>query len=235
MDALEILNNALVITLKKRPDRTKALASRWFDATGKVPTLHYGFDGKKLPIPTEWKTSEGAFGACLARVTAWARALSDFDYELDSPLAFFEDDVVFCKDFFCKLDWVAKNVPNDWEILYLGGERLSGRPMRENVATNGEITISREVNVNRLHAYVVKPRSLTKMFPRLLEYATRAPSFSGATGDETCFDYEIGRMVENKELVAYGVSPWLCGQGGFGSDTYERANLGASVERYWNF
>lgn len=235
MNAQDVLRHAVAITLKKRPERTKAFVSRYWDAVNKIPDVILGFDGTRLPIPSGWETSEGAFGACLAHIVAWSRAMSDFQFNDNQPLTFFEDDVVFCDSFLKKLDAAASLVPDDWEIFYLGGERLAGRQSRTNVASKDGITVCREVNVNRLHAYCVRPSAFFKIYPRIIKYLSDAPSYNGPTGDETCYDYEIGRMIESGKLVAYGCSPWLCGQGAFGSDTYQRADAGSRVERYWNF
>ena len=73
LDAEKILNGAVVITLQKRSERGAAFLDRFHEATGKSARVSFGFDGWRLPIPTEWETSAGAFGCCLAHVVAWAR------------------------------------------------------------------------------------------------------------------------------------------------------------------
>ena len=234
----DVLKNATVITLRKRPDRGASFLSRFQTLTGRAPRIVYGFDGDRVPIPTGWQTSKGAFGCCLAHVAAQMRVLSDEEYSDDDPLAFFEDDAVFCDGFLEKLETVAKFVPDDWEILYLGGELLlTGRPKPKPIFkyTDGAIRVEivKPYNVNRLHAYVVKAKALPKIALRLLEYSTNAPKVQGPSGDETCFDYEVGRMQERGELTVYAVAPWLVGQGGYGSDTYP-GDVGAFRVRYWN-
>lgn len=229
----DILKNATVITLRKRPDRGAIFLSRFQTLTGRAPRIVYGFDGDRVPIPTGWQTTRGAFGCCLAHVAAQMRVLSDEEYSDDDPFAFFEDDAVFCDGFLDKLETVAKFVPNDWEILYLGGELLlTGRPKPTVVATRDGVKLTKPYNVNRLHAYVVRARALPKIAVRLLEYSTNAPKVQGPSGDETCFDYEVGRMQERGELTVYAVAPWLVGQGGYGSDTYP-SDKGAFRTRFW--
>lgn len=229
----DILKNATVITLRKRPDRGASFLSRFQTLTGRAPRIVYGFDGDRVPIPTGWQTSKGAFGCCLAHVAAQMRVLSDEEYSDDDPFAFFEDDAVFCDGFLDKLETVVKFVPNDWEILYLGGELLlTGRPKPTVVATRDGVKLTKPYNVNRLHAYVVKAKALPKIALRLLEYSTHAPKVQGPSGDETCFDYEVGRMQERGELTVYAVAPWLVGQGGYGSDTYP-SDKGAFWTRFW--
>ena len=235
MNAKQILDRATVISLAKRPERFDAFLKRYQEATGRDDVaLAVGYDGRRLPIPNDWETSEGAFGACLAHVAAWARFLSDGDYSPDDPLTFFEDDAVFCDGFLEKLEKLAPLVPDDWDVFYLGGERLMGRPAPAVVAEVDGLAVMREINVNRLHAYVVRARAMKTIFPRLLGYLTSAPARRGPSGDETCFDYEFGRLTENGALIVYGARPFLVGQGPFGSDTYPGKGAGANVLRYWN-
>ena len=231
IDVEKLLTNATVITLRKRPERGASFLSRWQTLTGRAPRIVYGFDGERVPIPTGWQTSPGAFGCCLAHVSAQYRVLSDAEYGDDDPLAFFEDDAVFCDGFLTKLDALAPLVPDDCDVLYLGGEHLlGGRRAPERVADG----LVRAYNVNRLHAYVVRARALPKIATRLLAYATNAPERRGPSGDETCHDYEVGRMTEEGELTVYAASPFLVGQGGFGSDTYPGKALDENQVRFWN-
>ncbi len=224
-----------VISLAKRRERLDAFRER-FKAACKPYGVDFwtafGFDGENLPVPTGWETSKGAFGACLAHLFAWARVMSDAGLEENDPLLIFEDDAIFCDDFVRKLERAARLVPDDWDLFYLGGEHLpsmKGSPTR--LVADGEIQLLRCWNVNRLHAYAVRRGALNKLFPRLLKYATCAPKRFGLSGEETCFDYEIGRATEEGEVVAYAVMPWLCGQGGFGSDTYPEKK--ADSDRFW--
>ena len=229
----DILDRALCITLAKRPERTRGFSERYKAATGREARFALGFDGEKLPVLVEWGTTAGAFGACLAHIAAWARALSDFDAEDGDALTFFEDDAVFCENFSGRLARAARLVPDDWDLFYLGGEHLTMcAPRPETIATDGDVSISKAKNVNRLHAYAVRRRAMRVLFPRLLKYATNAPKRYGPSGEETCFDYEIGRIVQAGELTAYAVAPWLCGQGPDGSDTYPESK--ADIVRYWN-
>ena len=232
MDLNAALNNTNVITLAKRTERAAGFAARFYSATLKRASISLGFDGSRLPIPAGWNTTPGAFGACLAHVYAWGRALSDSNYNDDTPFMFFEDDAVFCEGFLNRLAIAATLVPNDYDILYLGGEYLMGHPGPRVIATNAGVSVARVLNVNRLHGYIITARGMFKTFPRLLAYATNAPKAFGTSGDETCFDYELGRMEENGELIAYAVKPFICGQGGYGSDTYPTSD--ASKVRYWN-
>ena len=155
--------------------------------------------------------------------------LQGLRYEQWLRFFFMEDDAVFCDDFLTKLEKIAPNVPDDYDIFYLGGEHLlGGRRKPEGVAPG----IIRAYNVNRLHAYVVKGHAIKKLFPRILRYLSNAPTVLGPSGDETCFDYEVGRMTEDGTLTVYAACPFRVGQGGFGSDTYPSKSV--SETRFWN-
>lgn len=238
MTSDEILSRAYYITLSKRPERGLAFETRFRAATGADPVRVFGYDGERLAPPQGWETSRGAFGCCLAHVGAWARVLSDASYGDDDPFLFFEDDAVFCDDFKRKLDEIARAVPQDWDVLYLGGEHLLSKRKRPDLIVRlmpVDLDLIRAYNVNRLHAYVVRAHALRAVvFPRLVRYLSTAPKRIGPSGDETCFDYEFGRMNEEGLITCYAVNPFLCGQGGFGSDTYPGKDPRARMERYWN-
>lgn len=232
MELNDILKNSLTITLWRRPERAVAFSRGYMAATGRPARFVYGFDGSKVPTPHGWKSSPGAFGCCLAHAVALARALSDYGLGEDDPIAIFEDDCVFVPDFATKLSRAAKLVPSDWDLFYLGGQHLvelGGKPRV--VAQDGDVSIARSLNINRLHAYVVRVRAARVLFPRLLEYATNAPERIGKW-NETPHDFEMGRLMQAGILTAYAVSPWLCGQDALGSDTFPSSD--ASRVRYWN-
>ena len=226
-----------VISLRRRKDRREAFEKRAREVfkNSTVPFAirwFWGFEGKLLPKPAGHFPPNGAFGCAFSHVVAWAEVIAkEESIDPDAPLVFFEDDAYFCDCFPEKLEAVLKNVPDDWDIFYLGGEILSGRPSPKEVAPG----VARVQNVNRLHAYAVKTRALNVIFPRLLAYLTTAPERKGPSGDETCFDYEVGRICEEGELIAYCSKPWLVGQAGFGSDTYEQSDAISRRTRFWQY
>ena len=231
MNADLVLSTAAYITLAKREERGRAFEQRYSEATGGLcARLFYGFDGEKLTPPRSWKTSKGAFGCGLAHVLMWARTLSDrCGDDLDQYFLFMEDDAVFCDGFLEKFRALAPLVPDDCDVLYLGGEHLlAGRRKPIKVAEG----LVRAFNVNRLHAYVAKGRAVSKLFTRILFYLSHAPTVLGPSGDETCFDYEVGRMTEDGTLTVYAACPFLVGQGGYGSDTYPQKSV--LETRFWD-
>lgn len=60
--------------------------------------------------------ADGIKGCALSHITIWENALKH-NYE---SIAVFEDDVIFNKDFNTVLQLTYKNVPTDFDILYLG-------------------------------------------------------------------------------------------------------------------
>ena len=239
IDRDKFFSRCLAISLRRREDRRDAFKERLDEVFENADWSYggfrwfFGYDGARLPKPVGHFPPPGAFGCAFSHVSAWAKALTEIDLNdekrLDDPCLFFEDDAYFCDRFPEKLEVVLKYVPDDWEIFYLGGEILNGRPLPAEVA----LGVARAQNVNRLHAYAVKARALPKLFHRILAYLPNAPQRSGPSGEESCFDYEVGRMCEEGELVAYCSKPWLVGQAGLGSDTYPTSD--ASNVRFWNY
>ena len=214
-----------VISLRRREDRRDAFHARLkkvrtADGASRpwVVRWFWAFDGATIPKPAGHNPPPGAFGCALSHLVAWATALNGEELE-NEPLLFFEDDAYLCDEFFEKLATALPLVPDDWDILYLGGEILAGRPQPEIVAEGHDVKVGKVSNVNRLHAYAVKASAMTRLFPRMLAYLSNAPQRTGPSGEESCFDYEVGRMSEDGTLKAYCVVPWLVGQRNMGSDT----------------
>ena len=44
-----------------------------------------------------------------------------------------EDDILFCDNFKNKLIKYYEQVPEDWDIIYLGGSRMRGTKISENI------------------------------------------------------------------------------------------------------
>lgn len=248
IDATKFFNHARTISLHRRCDRRDSFSEEWKKAMGTnrplafqyapIPWWSWGFEN--LPKPAGHFPPPGAFGCAFAHVVSWATVLSDGNARAaapikpDDPLVFFEDDVTFCDGFAEKLALALPLVPDDWEIFYMGGEILTGRSRPKIIAEADGVKVGSVANVNRLHAYAVKVSAMTKLFPRILAYLTNAPQRTGPSGEESCFDYEVGRMCEDGTLKAYCVVPWLVGQKGLGSDTYPNSNNLAKNTRFFN-
>ena len=73
-------------------------------------------DGNKVAKPTNWAHSAGAYGCLLSHVEVVREARES---GADSVLIF-EDDAVLAPDFQDRFAGYFKEVPDDWDMLYLG-------------------------------------------------------------------------------------------------------------------
>jgi len=107
------------INLDRRTDRWENV-SKLFDNNNLVVERHSAFDGKKeltLPYPS---SSELAGAISHRDVILKAKELG-----LKNVLVF-EDDVEFLNDIHEKFNTIKYFIPNDWDMIYFGGNHVGG-------------------------------------------------------------------------------------------------------------
>jgi hypothetical protein len=109
-------------------------------------------------------------------------------------------------------------VPDDWEMLYLGGQLLK---LRKQSPRRISSQVWQPFHVSRTHAYAVHRR----MLPALYEYL--CASSAGRGGH---IDHHLGALHETGEHQIYCPTSWLVGQAAGRSDISQRnAHL-----RFWS-
>lgn len=140
----------------------------------------------------------GPWGCFQSHLHIWKQAVED---GLQNVLIM-EDDCIFCGNFSQRAKVFLQNVPDDWDMIYLGGEHLHTDripPIRIN-----EYVI-RGRNVNRTHAYVVNRSMMEYLIDKLSKkWPKQRPN------NYYNFDYQLGATHEDKN--AYCPTQWLCGQ-----------------------
>ena len=71
----------------------------------------------------------GELGCYLSHLGILKKAYRD----KDNIIIVLEDDIIFNEDLKESLEKYYKEVPNDWDIIYLGGSRLRGKKISEHV------------------------------------------------------------------------------------------------------
>ena len=112
-----ILSSWIVcINLDRRRDRWDRMQQK-FSQHGIEPVQRFpALDGNGLPIPANWTHSAGAYGCLRSHVEVVKEARRR---NVPSVLIF-EDDAVFDPDFQNKFAKFNREVPDDWDMLYLG-------------------------------------------------------------------------------------------------------------------
>jgi len=140
-----------VINLDKRPDRLSELRIplNWerFSAT----------DGQKYKYTPE---KERGWRGCHDSHTRLINKIIDDD---NSELfMIFEDDVELCDNFIEKMENIINSLPNDWELLFLGGWNVG-----EKIKYNQYVNLANKVYC--MHAYVFKYETAKKLLNKFNE------------------------------------------------------------------
>ena len=111
----------------------------------------------------------GSLGTLLSHVHVWEKIEEDPDCEVGLV---FEDDAIFGKNFLKELSDISESdIPDDWDMLWLGWHKLDCTPVNEVLGTPNP---GEGKSVNSGHfAYLVKSASVPKMKSILLPYNGR--------------------------------------------------------------
>jgi hypothetical protein len=124
-----------------------------------------------------------------------------------------EDDATFHPRSVAMLELFFKQVPTDWEQLFLGGEHfepplpIKHRPF-----------VYKAQRVHRTHAFAMKKKALPQVYQHIANY----PDYMA--GGEWHVDHQLG-LAHQKELwKTYTPAWWIVGQKGGQSNIAEKSN-----------
>lgn len=140
-----MFTNVVCINLDRRPERwqrlQRELARHGIERVQRFAAI----DGERVAKPSGWTHSAGAFGCLLSHVEV-IRAARDSGA---SSVLIFEDDAVLAPDFQRQFASFIKEVPDDWDMLYLGALHKD-EPIR--IAEH----VGRITKANSTYAYALK-------------------------------------------------------------------------------
>ena len=131
------IDKIYVINLKKNTDRLE----KFIEHSRKANVAVERFDavnGKELEkddpyilrcFIKEHNLNPGQIGCALSHIKIWEDAVKN-NY---NNIIVFEDDAVIPEDFWDKFDKVYNELPEDWDLLLLGGTNLGGRIYSDNL------------------------------------------------------------------------------------------------------
>jgi hypothetical protein len=197
------IERAFVISLPFRDDRlnnffrqTKSITS--LPEVEVWPAIH----GDTCCPPDSWTAGNGAWGC-------YKSHLNILEYCLNNGISsyiVFEDDAQFKHDFEDKYSTFMKEVPSDWQQIYLGGDL-------QHWQTHPPIKVSdnvyRPYNVNRTHCFLVSRSGMLPIYQHISDLPFRA---------EEHIDHHLGRWHEDYRNNVYCPAEWLVGQMGFTSN-----------------
>lgn len=172
----EIFDRIVVINLDSRPDRLEQ-----FDAQAKKFGIKYerfqAVEANPPKLPPTWACKE-------SHVAVIKQAVADNV----KRLFIFEDDALFGAEFDTKFPLFYKELPEDWDMLYLGAWHIVSQPYKDGIV--------KMVESYSAHAYGINEHYLQKAFSQV--YVPKP--------------IDIALSLKHPRIKAYCAKPALVGQ-----------------------
>lgn len=209
MADIKDFKNIVLITSPKTYDRCKKFAAEYEKVKNAFGELNYrvlySADGVACPPPNWWNQDvnarhrgAGAWWCFLAHYYAIADAVS-WNRE---NLIVFEDDAFFAENAAEKIKAGFDQLPEDWDVLYLGGQHLNTWRAVPRYFSNDLV---KGCDVNRNHAYAVSRRGLSKIF-------SLYQNLLQEQGEAKHQDHVLGEATQRGDLKCFALNPFVVGQ-----------------------
>lgn len=200
---MTVVDKAFLISLKIRADRYENFQKR-YPPSDLLPEVQLwnAVHGDVCVPPDNWHAGNGAWGCYRSHMAILEHCINE---GVDSYIVF-EDDAQFRKDFQEEVANFFSELPQDWEMVYLGGQLLHEH-------AHPPIKISKNVylpfNVNRTHCFALRGNGLRKVY----RHCSNLPFHTAEH-----IDHHLGRLHESGNINLYCPGRWLVGQGGVSSN-----------------
>lgn len=184
-----------VINLPHRVDRLRIAKQQFAKAGICNYTVFQAIDAKRLKIKGTVEDNQGLIGCFLSHYVILQEAIIN-GYK---RIAIFEDDILLVQDFKEKFDIAYEQVPDKWQMLYLGYYERTGAAK---VQVSENVTIPK--NTWGTHAYMVQNKGIKIMYDNLQTIRSH-------------IDVQITEDIVPK-MYSYCISPAICYQSGIKSD-----------------
>ena len=195
----DMFERVYVINLPRRAERWEAFVQRLpADWPFRQPERYAAIDGGLATPPDWWKEGNGAWGCYKAHLRILEDCLSN---EINSVLIL-EDDAVCVEGFAEKVRHFWDHLPEDWEMVYLGGQHI-----QENLGLPRKINewVYHPFNVNRCHCYGFRGR-------RMLERAYKHLNNFADWKVLHHVDHYLGELHKQMTTGLYVPKEWLVAQ-----------------------
>lgn len=205
-------DRTVCVNLDRRQDRWQEFLNAFPNELGSVER-YQAIDGKQVPHPTWWQAGGGAWGCYRSHLRILEECLNN---NIESCL-FLEDDATFPADFGAKFDQFTSELPDDWGMIYLGGQHLFAK---EHPPVKVTERVYRPYNVNRTHAFAIRG----KMMRTVYQHLTRADWHAAQH-----VDHHLGRLHQQRAHPIYTPAEWIVGQ----AEGWSNIAGKSTPERYW--
>jgi hypothetical protein len=206
-----MIQTSFVINLDRRADKWQAFQARCPAALKPTIKRFSACDYQRLPPPRWWTSGGGAWGCYRSHFQIVEQVLNTNA----GPTLLLEDDAIPVDDFDRRLAEYLAALPDDWGLAYLGGQLLwinKHPPKRINDK------VYRPFNVNRTHAYMIRPGKVLEEVYRHL-----ADTEHWARGHHV--DHHLGLYHQIAEQGIYCPAEWLFHQAAGRSDVNGREKV----------
>jgi len=122
----DFFDRIFCLNLDSRPERWENVCTELAKHNLEVERIS-AIDGKKCQKPPDIKIKDGAYGSLLSQffILKYAQHLGLKNF------LFLEDDVEFHEDINNYFNHVKNEIPDDWDMLYLGGNHYPGQNLEK--------------------------------------------------------------------------------------------------------
>ena len=211
IDLNDYFDRVKVINLDRCPVSMSRLGFHLMERQVRGVERYRAIDSRHCKCPSWFKAGSSAWGCLMSHLRI------SQDAAMDGLKNYFvmEDDVVLSEDFAERLPKVMKEVGEDWDMIYFGGQHLTknGNPRR----IEGKSEVIQPFNLHRTHAFAVNSR----FFAQFGRHIMSAPSYIKRSKGWH-IDHQLGILHEGamngdvnfKGLKIYAVNPFVVAQGG---------------------
>ena len=194
----ETFERVYSINLVDQPDRWQSFLNQVPGDWPFEPIRRYdAVNGKLCPPPSWWRPGKGAWGCMRSHVGILEECLNA---QVRSVLVL-EDDALFPPDFTRQVRTFLEYLPDDWQLIYLGGQHLK---FREEPPIRINDWVYQPYNVNRSHAYAVRGEMIKIVYSHLAE--------TKSWNEVHHLDHHMGQLHQRREHRIYTPREWLVGQ-----------------------
>jgi len=209
LDLKTFFERCYCINLARAPNRWEEFQKRIAACNWPLaePVRFDAIDGKRVRPHPRWTEGGGAWGCLQSHLSIIQKCLHD---GVKSVLIL-EDDAEPIADFSTKCQTFLENVPDNWGMIYLGGQHLHVDRVKP-ILLNDQVVIPG--NLNRTHAYAISRRGMETIYHHLVK------------GDwwerKVHIDHWYGQLHARRTLPIYCPVEWLIWQAPGKSDVSGR-------------
>jgi len=206
VDLKGFFSKCYVVNLDRRPDRWERIKRDVMPYWPFAPIERFSaIDGKKARPPAWWKAGLGAWGVYRSHLDLLEKCLNDGTHSV----FILEDDAVLIQGFADKAAAFIEAVPNDWGMIYLGGQHLD---MANHPPEKVNDQVFRAWNVNRLHAFGVTRPHMGAIYQWLNRKDWQFHRGENDQPAQDHIDHHVGRLHMSRRVPVYTPRTWLIGQ-----------------------